>query len=76
MFAPALLQAVETDRPTSAPIPFLDLVAPHREREDELVAVFRNALRTAAFVGGPDVEGFERDFASFVGTPHAIGSAR
>ena len=38
-----------------APIPFLDLVEPHRAREEEFVAAFRTALRTAAFVGGPEV---------------------
>ncbi|WP_337172018.1 DegT/DnrJ/EryC1/StrS family aminotransferase [Gemmatimonas aurantiaca] len=68
--------------PTSAdtltdttPIPFLDLVEPHREREEEFVAAFRRALRSAAFVGGPEVEGFEREFAVYVGTQHAIGVA-
>lgn len=68
--------------PTSAdtltdttPIPFLDLVEPHREREEEFVVAFRRALRSAAFVGGPEVEGFEREFAAYVGTQHAIGVA-
>ena len=31
------------------PIPFLDLVTPHLELEEELVAVLRNALKTAGF---------------------------
>ncbi len=75
MIAPAVMSVAPTDRQTTEAIPFLDLVAPHREIEEELVAVFRNALRTAAFVGGPDVEGFERDFAAYVGTPYAIGVA-
>jgi len=56
-------------------IPFLDLVTPHRELEDELVSIFRNAIRSAAFVGGPAVEQFEREFADFCGTRHAIGVA-
>lgn len=56
-------------------IPFLDLVSPHRELEEELVAVFRDAIRNAAFVGGPAVEGFERDFADFCATRHAVGVA-
>jgi dTDP-4-amino-4,6-dideoxygalactose transaminase len=54
-------------------IPFLDLVAPHQELEEELVSVFRQALRTAGFIGGPMVEGFEREFAGFCGTEHAVG---
>lgn len=53
-------------------IPFLDLVTPHVELEKELTEVFRQALFTAGFVGGPMVEDFERDFASFCHADHAI----
>jgi dTDP-4-amino-4,6-dideoxygalactose transaminase len=54
-------------------VPFLDLVTPHAELEAELVEVFRGALKTATFIGGPMVEGFERDYAGFCGTRHCIG---
>lgn len=57
----------------TAKIPFLDLVTPHLELEEELVSVFRVALRGAAFVGGSAVEEFERDFAGFCGTGHCVG---
>ena len=53
-------------------IPFLDLVTPHRDLEEELVQVFREALRSAAFIGGPQVESFEREFAAYCGTSHAV----
>jgi dTDP-4-amino-4,6-dideoxygalactose transaminase len=53
-------------------IPFLDLVTPHVELEEELVGVFRRALATANFIGGAMVEDFERDFASFCDVDHAI----
>jgi dTDP-4-amino-4,6-dideoxygalactose transaminase len=53
-------------------IPFLDLVAPHVELEQELTNVFRQALRTAGFIGGPMVEEFEKDFAEFCSTKHAV----
>jgi dTDP-4-amino-4,6-dideoxygalactose transaminase len=46
-------------------IPFLDLVTPHVELEQELTAVFHKALRTAGFIGGPMVEDFEKAFAAF-----------
>ena len=46
-------------------IPFLDLVTPHVELEQELTAVFHKALRTAGFIGGPMVEEFEKAFAAF-----------
>ena len=75
MAAPITLVPSAPARASETPIPFLDLVAPHVDCEEELVAGFRRALRTAAFVGGPDVEGFEADFARYVGTPHAIGVA-
>jgi dTDP-4-amino-4,6-dideoxygalactose transaminase len=56
-------------------VPFLDLASPHRELEEELIAVFRNAIRSAAFVGGAAVESFERQFAAFAGTEHCVGVA-
>ena len=54
-------------------VPFVDLQTPHRELEAELVAAFKEALRTAGFIGGPSVDGFEREFADFCGrmTPTA-----
>ncbi len=54
-------------------IPFLDLITPHAELEPELTAVFREALRTAGFIGGPMVENFESDFASFCETKFCVG---
>jgi|SRR5581483_471233 len=56
-------------------IPFLDLVTPHVELEEELVDIFRNTLRTASFIGGPAVESFEQDFALFCGVEHCVGLA-
>lgn len=53
-------------------IPFLDLVAPHVELEQELTAVFHKALRTAGFIGGPMVEEFEKAFAAFCDTNHSV----
>jgi dTDP-4-amino-4,6-dideoxygalactose transaminase len=54
-------------------VPFLDLVAQHAPLEAELVEVFRHAVQNAAFVGGAEVESFEREFAEFVGAPMAVG---
>jgi dTDP-4-amino-4,6-dideoxygalactose transaminase len=53
-------------------IPFLDLVTPHVELEQQLTEVFRRALLTAGFIGGPMVEGFEQAFAKFCGTRDAV----
>jgi dTDP-4-amino-4,6-dideoxygalactose transaminase len=46
-------------------VSFLDLIAPHAEIEEELINAFRSALRSGRFVGGPEVEGFEREFAAY-----------
>jgi dTDP-4-amino-4,6-dideoxygalactose transaminase len=54
-------------------IPFLDLVTPHLELENELVSLFRNALHTGGFIGGKPVEEFEREFARFCDTQHCVG---
>jgi dTDP-4-amino-4,6-dideoxygalactose transaminase len=56
-------------------IPFLDLIAPHTELEEELVSSFKDALRTGGFVGGPVVEKFEQDFAAFCDARHCVGVA-
>jgi len=54
-------------------IPFLDLVAPHQELQDELLAVVKKAFSNAGFIGGPMVEEFEREFAAFCGTKYCVG---
>jgi dTDP-4-amino-4,6-dideoxygalactose transaminase len=53
-------------------IPFLDLVSPHLELEQELTGVFRRALHTAGFIGGPMVDDFEEAFAAFCSTNFSI----
>jgi len=53
-------------------IPFLDLVTPHVELEQELTAVFRQIIRSAGFIGGPMIDGFERAFATFCDTKHSV----
>jgi dTDP-4-amino-4,6-dideoxygalactose transaminase len=53
-------------------IPFLDLKKPHLELEEELVKVFRECLRNASFVGGPQVQAFEEEFAQFCETKYCV----
>jgi len=54
-------------------VPFLDLVTPHKELEEELLAVVKKAFSNAGFIGGPMVEEFECEFAQFCGTKHCVG---
>jgi len=54
-------------------VPFIDLVSPHIEMEEQLVAVFRNALHTAGFIGGRPVQDFENTFAKYCEVEHCVG---
>jgi len=54
-------------------IPFVDLVTLHRELEGELLEVCKRVIQTAGFIGGPEVEGFEREFAQYCDTKHCVG---
>jgi dTDP-4-amino-4,6-dideoxygalactose transaminase len=58
---------------SSLSIPFLDLRTPHKALEGELVEAFRRALLAGAFVGGPEVEGLEREFATYCQAPWCVG---
>ena len=59
----------------SNPIPFLDLPAQHRPLADELVAMFREAVNNAAFIGGAAVQRFEQAFAAFCEVDCCLGVA-
>ncbi|HEY7130089.1 MAG TPA: DegT/DnrJ/EryC1/StrS family aminotransferase [Nitrospira sp.] len=54
-------------------IPFLDLVTVHRDLEQDFVDVLKTALRSAAFIGGPAVQDFEREFAEFCEARCCVG---
>ena len=48
-------------------------MTPHLELEEELVSLFRKALKGAGFVGGPMVEQFETEFAQFCEAEYCVG---
>jgi len=54
-------------------VPFLDLMTPHRQLEEELLEVVRRAIRSASFIGGFAVTEFEESFARCCGTRYCIG---
>ncbi|MGB2665910.1 MAG: DegT/DnrJ/EryC1/StrS family aminotransferase [Candidatus Acidiferrum sp.] len=54
-------------------VPFLDLITPHKELREELLAVVNQAFDTAGFIGGPMVEEFEKEFATFCHTNYCVG---
>jgi dTDP-4-amino-4,6-dideoxygalactose transaminase len=54
-------------------IPFVDLRAQFETIEPEIRAAIDAVLADTAFIGGPFVEAFERDFAAACGTRLAVG---
>lgn len=56
-------------------IPFLDLRAINLRYESEFKQVFDNVLHSGWFILGEQVVRFEKEFAAYCGTTHAIGVA-
>jgi dTDP-3-amino-3,4,6-trideoxy-alpha-D-glucose transaminase len=56
-----------------ARVPFIRLDAAHPELMSELLEVVERVAHDAAFTLGPEVEDFERNFAAYCETDHAVG---
>ena len=54
-------------------VPFLDLAAQQAEIADEVLPVWRQQFATAGFIGGPEVDAFEREYAEYIGVKHVLG---
>jgi dTDP-4-amino-4,6-dideoxygalactose transaminase len=54
-------------------VPFLDLKTQFREIEHEVLPMVKEAMENAVFVGGPQVSGFETEFAAFCDSKHCVG---
>jgi dTDP-4-amino-4,6-dideoxygalactose transaminase len=53
-------------------VPFLDLRSEYGELRDEVRSALDRVGEAAAFIEGPEVEAFEREFADFCGTKHCV----
>ncbi len=60
---------------TQMKIPLLDLAAHHRPIRDEIFDAISEVVTANAFAGGPFVEKFEKEWAAYCGTYHAVGVA-
>jgi len=56
-------------------VPFFDLSRQHGALVRELEAAVRPVLESGAFILGPDVAAFEKEYATFCGCRHAVGVA-
>lgn len=56
-------------------IPLVDLGAQHAAVADEVARGWQEVLAGTAFIGGPQVTTFERDYAEFTGASHCVAVA-
>lgn len=56
-------------------VPFLDLRASYVSLKPEIDAAVARVLDSGWYIGGPEVEAFEREFAAYVGTSHCVAVA-
>jgi len=56
-------------------VPLFDLSTPLAPLREALHAKLAETFDAGAYILGPEVAGFERDFAAFLGTPHVVGVA-
>jgi len=61
--------------PEVTSIPLVDLSAQHAAVADEVASGWQEVLARTAFIGGPQVAAFEREYAEFIGVPHCVGMA-
>jgi dTDP-4-amino-4,6-dideoxygalactose transaminase len=55
------------------PVPLLDLKAQYRPIREEILAAITRVADSQHFIGGPEVEAFEREIAADIGVAHAVG---
>ncbi|MGH3871986.1 MAG: DegT/DnrJ/EryC1/StrS family aminotransferase [Pseudonocardiaceae bacterium] len=56
-------------------VPFLDLQGVHNELREELELAWKSVLGHSGYIGGPEVERFEREFATYCGARACVGVA-
>ena len=56
-------------------VPFVDLSAQHESMAAEIRDALSRVVQSGWFILGPEVEAFEREFASVAGTAHGVGVA-
>jgi dTDP-4-amino-4,6-dideoxygalactose transaminase len=54
-------------------IPFVDLKAQYLEIQSEIDLAIQNVLQETAFILGPRLEEFEKNFATFCKASHCVG---
>ena len=58
---------------TRVAVPLLDLKAQYAPLRKEIRAVVDEVFESQYFIGGPQVDGLEKELAAYTGAKHAIG---
>jgi len=66
---------VSSDSAQNQPVPMLDLKRQYASIKDEIAAAIERVLASQYFIGGPEVEGFERESAEYLGVRASVGCA-
>ncbi len=53
-------------------VPAIDLGATHADLRQEIETAAARVFASGRYIGGPEVEGLENEFAAFCGVPHAV----
>ncbi len=56
-------------------VPMLDLTRQYETIKDDVQAALERVLTTQHFIGGPELEGFERESANYLGVGASVGCA-
>ena len=64
---------VSTPQRDTIQIPFVDLKAQYLSIREEINEAIKEVLHSAQFVNGKWVEGFEQEFADYLGVPYIVG---
>jgi dTDP-4-amino-4,6-dideoxygalactose transaminase len=55
-------------------VPFLDVGASYRELKTDIDAAITRVLEGGWYIGGAELEAFEREYAAYVGAKHCVGT--
>jgi dTDP-4-amino-4,6-dideoxygalactose transaminase len=54
-------------------VPFLDLKTPYKELRREMDAAYQRVMESGWYIGGEEVEAFEREFSAYCGVKNCVG---
>ena len=58
---------------TRVAVPLLDLKAQYKALRDQIRPVVDEVFESQYFIGGPQIDGLEKELAAYCGTKYAIG---